>query len=293
MLSLRLNDPDTDIMTTNQEGTPEAAPLKRCFVITPIGEDGGPTRRATDGLIGSVLAPLLSSKGFSCEAAHNISAPGSITRQIIERLLNAELVIANLTELNPNVMYELAVRHAARLPVVAIAQYGTKLPFDVAAERTIFYRDDLKGMTELTAQLSTAIDTALTGAEHDNPITAAQQSFRLRNDSTTTSFEKAMLQRFDQMERSIAEVKAVADPWSTIVTGRPGVGKSSFDVAAVRRAVSAVEALSTVPVGSGSAAYPSLQFIEPVAEHSGSLESRTPPKVVISAPPTSTGGGGS
>lgn len=67
-------------------------------------------------------------------------------------------------------MYELAVRHAARLPVIVLAQKGTDLPFDVADERTLFFAHDMAGVEELKLRLSEAVTAAEQDLNPDNPV---------------------------------------------------------------------------------------------------------------------------
>jgi len=177
--------------------------MRTCFVITPIGGDDSPIRRATDGLLAAVLRPVLKDLGYEVHVAHEIAAPGSITHQIIEHLLADTLVVANLSGLNPNVMYELAVRHAAGLPVVALARAGTPLPFDVADQRTLFFDDDMAGTEELKPRLREACIAAVTGGPPDNPVFRASQSSVIKKASATTDTQRFILERLERIEATL------------------------------------------------------------------------------------------
>jgi hypothetical protein len=114
-----------------------AAPTKSCFVISPIGEDGTETRKRADQILKFLIQPAVSEFGYAAIRADAIAEPGLITSQVIDRIINDDLVIADLTGHNPNVYYELAIRHAVRKPFVQIAQTGEVLPFDIVGMRTI------------------------------------------------------------------------------------------------------------------------------------------------------------
>ena len=89
-------------------------------------------------------------------------------------------MIANLTGNNPNVMYELCLRHVSAKPIIHICQYGTILPFDIKDNRTIFYKDDMMGVQELIEQLDKFLKEINYSKEYiDNPIYTAQRMDRL------------------------------------------------------------------------------------------------------------------
>ena len=137
----------------SKEETKKVQETETCFIITPIGDDNSIIRRKTDGLIKNVIKPVCEKLNFKAIPAHEIDKSGSITNQVIKLILDSKLVIANLTGLNPNVMYELAIRHAVGLPILCLAEKSTELPFDITTERTIFYCDDMFGAIELKSEL--------------------------------------------------------------------------------------------------------------------------------------------
>jgi len=111
---------------------------KQCFVIAPIGEEGSDTRKRSDQILEHIILPPLQQYGYEATRADQIDKPGMITSQVINRIIEDPLVIADLTDHNPNVFYELAIRHAAKLPVIQIIKKGQSLPFDISDSRTIF-----------------------------------------------------------------------------------------------------------------------------------------------------------
>jgi hypothetical protein len=181
--------------------------MKKCFIITPIGDDNTDIRRATDGLLNAVLKPILKQLDFEIEVSHQMTKPGSITNQVIDCILNYDLVIANLSGLNPNVMYELAVRHATRKPLVSITEKTTKLPFDISDERTIFYINDMAGCEELKPKLTEMIKKAIEDKEPDNPIYRVAKENLMKQQIKTGDVQEYILSRLDRIESSINSSK--------------------------------------------------------------------------------------
>ncbi|GAB6254517.1 hypothetical protein [Peribacillus sp. N1] len=186
---------------------------KKVFIVTPIGGDNTDIRRAAEGVIDAVIIPRLKESGFNeknISVAHRISTAGSINKQLITRIIEDDLVIANLTNLNPNVMYELAIRHAIRKPVIQICENGTKLPFDIVDERTIFYSNDMQGVIDLGEGLKKYIVESLKDDTPDNPIYRAIESQMIIQQSSPTEIDvnKYLIERLDSIEQVVSNLNS-------------------------------------------------------------------------------------
>ncbi len=158
---------------------------KSCFIITPIGATNSEIFRHAKGVIESVLKPTLSEYGFDrIEAAYEINISGLITTQIVERIVKADLVIANLTNNNSNVMYELALRHVMAKPIIHICENGQNLPFDIKDNRVIFYENDMLGVCELKEAIRKYVEEIKIVEKNDsNPIYVSQEVVKEINKS--------------------------------------------------------------------------------------------------------------
>jgi len=148
---------------------------RTCFLIAPIGLAGSEVRRRSDLLFENVIRPATEAAGYDLVRADQINVPGPITGQIVRLLLEADLVIADISGLNPNVMYELGIRHAARRPVIQLVTKGESIPFDIANIRTIVFDvtslDSVEATRQTLIQFLSAIDSGAYLGE--SPITAA------------------------------------------------------------------------------------------------------------------------
>lgn len=95
---------------------------KVCFMITPIGKEGSDVRKNADEVLDYIVNPICKEYGYSVVRADKMANSGLITKAIIEQIITADLVIADLTGNNPNVFYELAIRHSYRKPTIQIVK---------------------------------------------------------------------------------------------------------------------------------------------------------------------------
>lgn len=148
---------------------------KVCFVISPIGEPESDIRRRSDQVFKHIISPAIEPFGYKPIRADHISEPGIITSQVIQYVVESPLAIADLTGRNPNVFYELAIRHAIKKPLVQMMKNEEQIPFDVAGTRTIQIDiHDLDSVENAKQELVDQIKSIEAGkTEIDTPISVA------------------------------------------------------------------------------------------------------------------------
>ena len=102
------------------------------FVIMPFDEDLEPVYT-------QLIRPILEDEGFDVERADDIESQQNIIKDIVNKITSSDLIIADLTDLNPNVFYELGLAHAFRKPVLLLTQEIDHVPFDLKSYRLLEY----------------------------------------------------------------------------------------------------------------------------------------------------------
>lgn len=132
---------------------------KICFIVTAIGESGTPTRERADNVYKYLIAPVCEELGYKPVRVDHVNAVDNINKTVINYLKTAPMVVADMTEHNPNAFYELGFRQALELPLVPIIKVGERLPFDVMTTRTVFYDTDVSKIEESKENLKSKIQS--------------------------------------------------------------------------------------------------------------------------------------
>src|SRR6266496_4544629 len=134
-----------------------------CFVIAPIGPKDSDVRNRSDKVLKHIFKKALAKK-YKVIRGDEIDQPGMITSQVLRAVQDSDLVVADLTGHNPNVLYELAVRHAIEKPTIhAIEPKLSKIPFDIAGFRTIEF--DLTDPDSIESAVEAAEESRRCGGE--------------------------------------------------------------------------------------------------------------------------------
>lgn len=148
----------------------------KCFVIMPFSKTNEKhTEEYWNQHYNDFLKPLIEINK-SLKAERSAALRGNILGQIITDLVTAPIVVANLTDYNPNVFWELGVRQSFRHCTVTIAEEGFIPPFDIGGKGILFYpsNGDLIKHGQFHKKFLNAINDCLSNPESpDSPVLEA------------------------------------------------------------------------------------------------------------------------
>lgn len=122
--------------------------MKTLGIICPLGEEKSQTRIRSDDVMKSIIIPIAEELGYSVQRADQMSG-SDVMADIIAMIKESDIVIADLTDFNPNVFYELGLRQANKGKCINIVsdewlsefeKSGHKMPFDITYYRAHRYK---------------------------------------------------------------------------------------------------------------------------------------------------------
>lgn len=113
--------------------------MRKCFVVSPIGDEGSDIRKNADQLFKYIINPACEACEFESIRVDLLNEAGSITQAIIDYLEDADLVIADISGLNPNVFFEIGYRTRTKKPIIHLKNKSSVLPFDINTIRAFDY----------------------------------------------------------------------------------------------------------------------------------------------------------
>ena len=148
---------------------------RKCFVIMPFGEkkDASGAVIDFDDLYEFMIRGAIEDDlKLECIRCDKIIGPGMIHRDMIQQIFEADVAIVDITTNNPNVFYELGVRHALCKGVtVVIRRAGAAIPFNIQDLRVVDY-DPAKVMTLVDARrrIKGAVEAGLQSGKIDSVV---------------------------------------------------------------------------------------------------------------------------
>jgi 3',5'-cyclic AMP phosphodiesterase CpdA/tetratricopeptide (TPR) repeat protein len=177
---------------------------RELFVVMPFGvRDAAHVPEGQldfDVVYRQAIRPAAVAASWKVSRIDELVAPGTIGDQYLERILAADLVLADISLPNGNVYYELGIRHAVTAAgTLLVAVRTTVIPFDLSTHRVLFYENHSAGRSALQVRLSEALD-AFDPSSVDNPVRGYLERVGLQTSPTrdASTFERDLAGRIDR-----------------------------------------------------------------------------------------------
>lgn len=230
-----LNETVTRSLTLNsiapEQNLGEASPdesvdwTKTLFVISPISKEGTDQRKHSDMMITNLISPVAKQFQLDVVRSDKIEEPGQIEQQIKKYLFNSCICIADLSYGNPNVFYELGIRHTTKLPAIQIIRKGDDIPFDVSHLRTIIV--DVSDTYTLSEHFNSARAELSQYIKHCLSLPFYPLTLKVTHNLPKKYYHN-FIGREDEFAKLRQRLSATIDSPVIVIHGIGGIGKSTL-----------------------------------------------------------------
>jgi nucleoside 2-deoxyribosyltransferase len=224
---------DQSTMWRIQAMAKAGAKKKTCFVIMPFkNEEWLPQVYQLS------IEPVIRAAGFTCLRADKIPKAGFVLEHILKAVYDADVVIADITGNNANVMYELGLAHGFAKPVIVLSQNIAEAPFDLKSYRIILYKTTFGADADLRREIKSALEATL----HSPDTKDRSNPTRLFIPTAITAAEAIELQRRNkELEDANKRLEGMRD-----------LAQSIIDTLGGDESLEQIQEGMESPVGSGS-----------------------------------------
>jgi len=147
---------------------------KTCFVIMPFGEKKDLDGKSVnfDKIYKDFIKGAVTELGIKCVRCDEIAETGWIHSKMFKHIFEADVAVVDITALNPNVFYELGIRHALNKHVtVLIRKAGTPAPFNIQGFQMLEYNPESpESIANGKQRICEFIKNGLASQDVDSPV---------------------------------------------------------------------------------------------------------------------------
>lgn len=188
-------------------------PPTECGIIMPISAIGTRTEKHWASVL-QLLHRAISAAGLTPVNVWSGELTDRVSERIVGNIFAHEIVVADISELNPNVMFELGLRLASKKPTIVIGSAGGAIPFDIRDFHVIQYPGDLNilEMEEFFARLETSLRAKLKAYSEGTyePFLGAVVVDVLTPEARAVPFNELILERIEDLSRQLSRPSSQA-----------------------------------------------------------------------------------
>ena len=147
---------------------------KSCFVIMPFGikNDNQGNKVNFNEIYDSIIKPAIQELDLTCLRCDEISKSGMIHKDMFNHIYYSDIAIVDISVLNPNVFYELGMRHALKKGItIIIKRKNTQIPFNISGMRLIEYdEENVESSIRTRLEIQAYIKNGIKDRQLDSPI---------------------------------------------------------------------------------------------------------------------------